>query len=79
MKTSGGVILGAKVQIQLFGYNRLFNGREGTFLGYTRAGWARVRVDDASAWESLLSADRDEATGLPIVFVAAEELQSLAG
>jgi hypothetical protein len=61
--------VGRRVRIEGVGCEILFRGRTATLLGYTRAGWARVRLDDASAWEASISADRDERTGLPIVLL----------
>jgi hypothetical protein len=70
------VPVGVRVRIEGVGYEALFHGRVGTLVGYTRGGWAQVRVDDASPWESSLAADRDETTGLPIVLMLPECLES---
>jgi hypothetical protein len=35
---------------------------------------ALVRLDDAAPWEASISAERDEATGRPIVFLSPEGL-----
>jgi hypothetical protein len=61
--------IGQRVRIEGTGFERMFRGRVGTLLGYTRAGWARVRLDDARPWESLISAERDDNTGLPVIIV----------
>jgi hypothetical protein len=76
MVDSGTLAIGEKVRIEGVGYEVLFKGRFGTLLGYTRAGWARVRIDDASPWEAKLSADSDESTGLPVVIVFPDCLAS---
>jgi hypothetical protein len=70
------VSIGGRVRIDGVGYERLFRDREGTFLGFTRAGWARVRIDDASPWESALSTEHDTATGLPVILVGLESLRA---
>ena len=63
------VEVGDKVRVDGAGCEGLFRGRAGTLVGYTRCGWAQVRLDDAGPWESSISAERDETTGLPIVLV----------
>jgi len=76
MQGTMAIPVGVRVRIEGAGYEALFRGRVGTLVGYTRGGWARVRIDDASPWESSLSADRDETTGLPIVIMFPEGLES---
>ncbi len=76
MQTSWAIPVGVRVRIEGAGYEVLFRGRVGTLVSYTRGGWARVRMDDASPWEASLSAERDETTGLPIVVLLPECLRS---
>jgi hypothetical protein len=76
MQTSWAIPIGRRVRIEGVGYEALFHGRLGTLVGYTRGGWARVRIDDASPWEASLSVERDETTGLPIVVLFPECMQS---
>jgi hypothetical protein len=76
MQTTWAIAVGRRVRIEGAGYETLFRDRLGTVVGYTRGGWARVRIDDASPWEASLSAERDEITGLPIVVMFPECLRS---
>jgi hypothetical protein len=76
MQRTMAIPVGVRVRIEGVGYETLFRDRVGTLVGYTRGGWARVRIDDASPWESSLSAERDETTGLPIVILFPESLES---
>lgn len=76
MQSTWGIPIGMCVRIVGVGYEVLFHDRRGTLVGYTRGGWARVRIDDASPWEASLSAERDESTGLPIVILLPECLRS---
>jgi hypothetical protein len=75
MQTIWEIPVGVRVRIEGVGYETLFRDRVGTLVGYTRGGWARVRIDDASPWESLLAAERDDATGLAIVISCPECLE----
>jgi hypothetical protein len=76
MQRTWAIAIGMRVQIDGAGYEAHFCGRVGTLVGYTRGGSARVRIDDASPWESSLAVDRDESTGLPIVIMLPECLQT---
>jgi hypothetical protein len=68
------VVVGERVQVEGFGLDALFRGRIGTVLGYSWCGRVQVRLDDAAPWEASISAERDEATGRPIVFLSPEGL-----
>jgi len=71
------IAVGERFRIDRGGFEAPFRGRVATLLGYTRRGWARVRLEDAEAWEASISFERDETTGLPIVLLLPDHVRGV--